>query len=65
MIHSLSDLNALALQVMTSASIIIPGVLGLMVLRAFRQWREDKAEQEFRDRCRSVDVADWKPRKAA
>lgn len=62
---TLSELNAIALQVMTSASIIIPGVLGLMALRAFRQWREDKADEAFRDHCRSVDVTDWHSKRVA
>ncbi len=47
------------------ALFVIPAVLGLLVLRAVLIWRADRREEQFAERCRSIDVDKWRPRKAA
>lgn len=39
---SLSQMNELAIRLMLSAYVIVPGMLCLIALRAYREWREDR-----------------------
>lgn len=45
--------------------LVFPAVLGLIVLRAFFQWRADRDDEQFRAHVRSVDVTDWRSKRAA
>lgn len=60
----LINLPALVSQI-SMAVLVIPTVLGLIALRGFLLWRADRREEQFTERCRSIDAHGWRSRRAA